>query len=81
MNATAGLLVLLSSQFRTEDFSPTESALSIGSNGYYTGQSAIGGFFQIEFPDDWSEDEKYDFNWSELKKQSDRFEKINYDDL
>jgi len=79
LNAVAGLLVLLSSQFRTETFSPASSSLAISGYEYYDGDSALGGFFRIDFPDDWSDDELYEFNWSELKDESHRFDKIDYD--
>jgi hypothetical protein len=76
----SGLLVLLSSQFGLESFSP--SAQHIGLDGsdysYYDTQPAIGGFFHIEFPNDWNESELYEFNWSDIKNETDRFNKINY---
>lgn len=81
LNAVSALLVLLSSQFRTEDFAPGSTGLAVSGYDYYGGAPALGEFFRIDFPDDWEDDEKYDFNWSELKDESDRFEKINYDNL
>ena len=82
VNAVSGLLVLLSSQFRTESFTPGEST-GIGCNvdSYYTTEPALGGFFHIEFPNDWPTNEQYDFDWSILKQQSQRFNKINYDNV
>ena len=77
--AISGLLVLLSSQFRTESFTPGEGArLGVNVDSYYDTQPALGGFFHIEFPDDWPASEKYDFDWSQLKHQSQRFNKIDY---
>lgn len=70
---------MLSSQFCTETFSPASSSLAIGGYDYYDGQPALGGFFRIKFPNDWDDDELYDFNWSELKNETDRFNKIDYD--
>ncbi len=81
LNSVAGLLVLLSSQFRTEDFAPGSTSLSVKTDSYYSTEPALGGFFHIEFPNDWSEEEKYDFNWSDLKQQLDRFQKIDYDKI
>jgi hypothetical protein len=81
LNSVAGLLVVLSSQFGTQDFSPGEELVTANGNGYYSTSPAWGGFFHIEFPNDWSEDEKYDFNWSDLKKQADRFQRIDYDKI
>lgn len=81
MNAISGLLVLLSSQFKCESFSPGETSLSIRTASYYSGTFGIGDFFIINFPDDWKEEEKYDFNWSELSKQTDRFQKIDFNNI
>jgi hypothetical protein len=81
LNAVAGLLVLLSSQFRTEDFAPGSASLAVEGYDYYSGEPALGGFFRIEFPNDWSDEEKYNFNWAELKKEPDRFQKFDYDKI
>lgn len=81
LNSVSGLLILLSSQFGTQDFSPGSDLMEVNTDSYYSTEPALGGFFHIEFPNDWSEEEKYDFNWSDLKKQSDRFEKIDYDSI
>jgi hypothetical protein len=81
INSVAGLLVLISSQFGTQDFSTGNTLISVSVPRYYSTEPAIGGFFHIDFPDDWSEDEKYDFNWEELKNQADRFNKIDYENI
>ena len=78
LNAVSGLLVLLSSQFKTEDFSSGGRSLGISTDDYYSMTPAIGDFFRIEFPSDWDNSEKYDFDWDELKQEKRRFEKINY---
>jgi hypothetical protein len=81
LNAVTGLLALLSSQFGAQDFSPGSTLLSVNTDSYYSTEPALGGFFHIEFPNDWSEEEKYDFNWEALKKESDRFQKIDHDKI
>ncbi len=81
LNSVAGLLVLLSSQFGTQDFDPGSTLLSVSVDSYYSTEPGLGGFFHIEFPDDWTDDEKYDFNWTDLKKQVDRFQRIDYDNI
>jgi len=78
--SVAGLLVVLSSQFGTQDFSPQDEAITSG-DGYYSTTPALGGFFHIEFPNDWSDDEIYDFNWDELRKEANRFQRIDYDHI
>ena len=81
INAVAGLLVLLSSQFETEDFSAGKRVLAISGYDNHEFEPAIGSMFRIRFPNSWSEDELYDFDWNELKDQEDHFQKFNYDEL
>jgi len=79
LNSVTGLFVLLSSQFGTQDFSPGSTSLSVNTDSYYSTSPGLGDFFHIQFPSDWRDDEKYDFNWAELKTQADRLQKIDYD--
>lgn len=79
IDAYCGLFVLLSAQFRTESFSPGDISLGAGAIGYYKGNFGIGGFLMVTFPENWDENEIYDFNWSDLSKEAVRFQKFNYD--
>jgi hypothetical protein len=79
LNAVTGLLVLLSSQFSIEDFSGI-SPLG-NSTRFFAGSPGLGLYFGVEFPKDWDESEKYDFDWNILKDKPDKFQKINYDDI
>lgn len=65
--AICGLIVILSAQFQDNDFSPQDWGLSMG--GINDGmESSIGGYFRVKYPSDWSEEEKYDFKFSELEE-------------
>lgn len=77
--AVAGLLVLVSSQFGNESFDAGVTLISARGYDYYPIEPAIGSLFRIKYPDDWTDDESYDFNWATLKSESVRFEKIDYD--
>ena len=85
IDAYCGLCVLLSAQFRHVDFRPGSD--SIESVGYsYFGDDGIAGFgigdyLMVDFPDNWNDDEKYEFDWTQLKKENSRFEKIDYNNL
>jgi len=81
LTATAGLLVVLSSQFGTQDFSPGDMVLSAGDYEYHDMEAAMGSLFRIKFPNDWPDAELYDFDWSVLQKQQDRFAKFDYDNI
>lgn len=76
IEAVAALLILVSSQFKSETFDAGYSFLSLESKQY---ESSIGEVFLIKYPEDWTEHEWYDFDWSELRLQPERFSKINYD--
>lgn len=78
-DAITGLVVLLSAQFLTHDFAPSNSSLSF--EGPRDGmESAIGGYFRVKFPD-WPREKRYDFKWQELKSESDPFDKFPYNDV
>lgn len=80
VTAVAGLLVLISSQFRDLTFSAGSMVLGLDqSYDYHPMEPATGGLFRIEHPSDWTDDERYDFDWSLLKVEKDRFDKFNYD--
>jgi hypothetical protein len=79
VTAVAGLLVLISSQFRDQDFSAGSEALGVSGHAYHPMEPSIGSLFRITYPDDWTDAELYDFNWTVLKVQNDRFEKIDFD--
>lgn len=76
-DAIAGLVVLLSAQFCTYDFAPTDWSLSVG--GPNDGmESAIGGYFRVKLPDDWPQEKRYNFDWQQLRNESDPFDEFNY---
>lgn len=80
LNAVAGLLVVISSQFVTEDFSAAPTTMSINGSKYeyHSMGPAIGSLFRISFPDNWDEHDVYDFDWNQLRDRPDRFQKYDY---
>lgn len=79
LDAACGLLVLLSAQFETNDFSPGNIHLALGGYGPYDGmESGIGDYFRVKFPDDWPDGMKYEFDWQTLRKENDPFQTIDY---
>lgn len=81
LSAVAGLLVLLSSQFRTEDFSAGARGQATQGYEYHDMGAAIGSLFRIRFPNDWPAAEMYDFDWTTLKTKPDRFSKFDYNSI
>ena len=77
IDACCGVQVILSAQFRTNDFSSGNTLLAIG--GPNDGvESGIGDYFRVKFPDDWPSDLRYEFDWQKLKHEPDPFQTINY---
>jgi len=79
VQAVAGLLVLLSAQFGSNEFGAGAVGLGISGEDYHPLEPAIGSLFRVGYPTDWGDAELYDFDWSVLKTQTDRFQKIDYD--
>lgn len=78
VTAVAGLLVLMTAQFKTEDFSAGPDALLVEGYDYHEWEPTLGSLFRIKYPEDWSEDEIYDFDWAMLSKEDVRFTKFDY---
>jgi hypothetical protein len=78
IDAFAGLFILLSSQFKNEDFTTGTDTYTSGGS-YYDGQFGIGNYLIVEFPNDWEKDELYEFDWKELLKEEEKIKKYNYD--
>ncbi len=76
--AVAGLLILDTSQFRDQDFSAGSTSLLVSGYDYHPLEAATGSLFRIKYPDDWTDEELYEFDWTVLKKQVDRFQKIDF---
>jgi hypothetical protein len=77
LDASCGLLVILSAQFETNDFAPGASLIEW--DGPNDGmENGIGEYFRVKFPDDWPPDLRYDFDWQKLKDEPDPFQTIDY---
>lgn len=79
----SALFVLLTAQFGSESFEPgVDVFCDGGGDSYYKGVNfGIGDYLGITYPSDWKEEEKYNFNWTDLKEHEIRFRKFNYDEL
>ena len=78
LQAVSGLLCLIHSQFKGEDFSPSDVGRSAGGYDFYDMESSTGGVFRIKEPSNWTSEELYEFDWSDLKNEEERFQKFNY---
>ncbi|WP_317897627.1 hypothetical protein [Aurantibacillus circumpalustris] len=82
LTAFTGLFVLLSSQFNCEDFQPGTGSIALESgDSYFNGEFGIGQYLKIEFPKNWADAEKYDFDWSILKNEPTRFQKFDFNTI
>ncbi len=81
IEAVAGLLIVVTAQFNTVSFDAGPNHLTFGSGNYHPHEASIGELFRIKYPDDWDDAEIYDFDWSTLQAEADRFAKIDYDSI
>lgn len=79
IQAAAALLIVVSSQFKDATFDSSPDFLWVGNGHHRPYEISIGSLFMIKYPEDWSNDEIYDFDWAVLKEVPDRFQKFNYD--
>ena len=82
IDAFCGLNILLSAQFMDEEYGPESKSLSLSGACYtYEGDDgmdpSIGDMLRIKFPIDWPADERYEFNWQDLRELEDPF--LNFD--
>lgn len=77
LNAVSWLLILLSSQFRTENFSPWTQSLGVEWYNYYSWIFWIWNYLIINFPN-YKENEKYNFDREKIKKDDNIFNKYIY---
>jgi hypothetical protein len=75
LDAAAGLVALLTSQFGDRDFVhpyvPQMVDDTFVGDGFGT---AVGKYFRVKYPDDWPEGERYDFRWEQLGNDQDPFQ-------
>lgn len=77
IDASCGLLVLLSAQFGRHDFQPGNTLLACEGPGDGR-ESGIGGYFRVRFPTEVPLDLRYDFKWQNLQNEPDPFRTIDY---
>jgi hypothetical protein len=74
--AVTGLGILICSQFLGEDFSPLDHLVMEGNNDGW--DVVIGNYFCVKYPNNWDENELYNFNISDLTNQADPFQNFNF---
>ncbi len=83
LNAVSGLVILLSAQFMTESYSPNSKSMGLSGNYSYEYdpkmETAIGEYFQVQFPDNWAEEELYGFDWQEISSLDEPFNQLDFD--
>lgn len=82
IDAVAALVILVSAQFRGEEFGAGGRVIAASGLDYHPMEPAIGNLFRIEYPTDWPDNDIYEFNWIDLKNRSapsEKFDKFDYD--
>ena len=82
MNAFCGLFVVLTAQFKNQEYSSLSVPVIVGSgyNSYYEGEFGIGDMLQAKYPD-WADDDKYYFKYDYQNPQRIMFRKFDYSNL
>jgi hypothetical protein len=80
IDACCGLLVLLSAQFVTNDFSSGSVLLATEGRGDGM-ESGIGEYFRVKFPNNMPAELRYDFDWQSLKNDDDPFQNFDYNSV
>jgi hypothetical protein len=79
LEAVAGLVVLLSSQFCDRDFEgpyvPQFVDATFKSDGFDT---AVGGYLRVKYPNDWPDNQRYDFEWEKISTSSEPFQSLTF---
>lgn len=81
VDAFCGLVIIISAQFFDEEILIDNQATVFGNYGYTEEREyrdSIKTPFLLKFPTDWSEDEKYYFEWKDIKDEKASFEKYPY---
>jgi hypothetical protein len=77
ISSVSGLVALLSSQFIRFDFQPAVLGTEYGApDGGF--EAAIGGYFHVKFPKDWSSDDRYSFDWETLSADPHPFQALTF---
>lgn len=80
IESICGLIAILSAQFWQENFIPSTSLIS--AEGSYDGmEAAIGDYFRVKFPNDWPDNEKYDFTYEDINAPDFHIAKFEYGKL
>jgi hypothetical protein len=79
LDAVAGLVALLSSQFCDYDFEGPYVTYFVDDTYKGDGfETAVGKYFRVKYPDDWPINERYDFKWETIKSDSDPFQSLTF---
>lgn len=81
IDAFAALVIVISAQYMSEDFSPAPGALLVDSGWNDGYDAAIGDYFRIHYPRDIPEAERYDFDWQQLSDKPNAFQKFDYNSM
>jgi len=82
-DAIAALTIVISSQFWIYEFYKNQPEHIISDDSYEVDDfnETTGDYFRIKYPQKWTKEDLYDFDWSKLKKVSDPFQEYDYNSI
>ena len=77
VDAVSAVAALLTAQFLDVDFRPQSLGVSgFGPKGNF--MKCIGDYFEVELPDDWADEDCYEFDWQKLKDTESPIQKLTF---
>lgn len=77
LNAVSALFALLASQFHTEGLVAGKDYLSLAEAWDDGFVSVAGSFFRVEFPKSWREEERYNFEYKDIRDEASFFKSLD----
>ena len=69
----------------TQNYSPNTKNMELSDpysyDFYHKYETGIGDYLQVKFPNNWNDEDRYGFNWSDIEKETNPFLTIDFDEI
>jgi len=77
INAVCALNIIISAQFYNIEFTDFDHVVLMGGN-YDEFNTSTGSYFRIGYPENWPEEDRYDFDWNAIEMQTNNIKNYDY---